>query len=160
MVLSPKKEIIEEALNLGVSQDDADLLSNFMNSGELLKEMAESEEYQGMKSLIECAMTNLNQDGNAAVYGFEKDIIPNLSKKHQARFFLDTMALIFKDIVASKENLPIKLVSYGTLIKSLADHLNHVEDSLIEIMKARSQLDLNISTSLLLEHVIAYIVKE
>lgn len=160
MVLSPKKDVIQEATELGVSQSDADLLSNFMNSGALLKEMADSEEYQDMKALIETALTHLNQDGASAIYGFEKDIIPNLSKKNDAKFFLDTMVLVFKDIVAHKENLPIKLVSYDTLIKPLADQLNHVEESLIEIMKSRSQLDLNISTSLLLEHVIAYIAKE
>lgn len=160
MVLSPKKDVIEEALQLGVAKEDAELLSNFMNSGTLLEEMADSEDYGDMKSLIESALTYLNQDSGSAVYGFEKDIIPYVSKKNDAKFFLDTMVLVFKDIVSHKENLPIKLASYGKLIKPLADNLNHVEESLIEIMKSRSQLDLNISTSLLMEHVIAYIVKE
>lgn len=160
MVLSPKEDVLQEAFELGIEKEDADLLSNFVNSGALMKEQVMSDEYSEIKGLFLDSLSYLNESSAKAVYFFEKNIIPKLSKKADAKFFLDMTVLAFKDIVSCKEKQTIKLTSYAKLIQPLASKLKHIEDSLVEIMKARSQLDLNISTALLLEHVVSYIVKE
>ena len=159
-VLSPKEDVLKEAAELGIEKEDADLLSNFVNSGLLMKEQVMSDEYAEIKELFLDSLSYLAESPAKAVYFFEKNIIPKLSKKADTKFYLDMIVLAFKDIVSFKEKQTIKLSSYVKLIQPLAGKLKHIEDSLVEIMKARSQLDLNISTALLLEHVVAYIVKE
>jgi hypothetical protein len=68
--------------------------------------------------------------------------------------------LAFKDILLLQENRPIKLSSYATLLEPIAQQVHHPSDSLLEIMRCRGELDLNISVSLLLEHLANYLTKE
>jgi hypothetical protein len=89
---------------------------------------------------------------------FEKSIIPDLDKK-KGRYFLDMLSLAFKDLLALKQNQTPLLSSYVKLIEPLKKW-KHPEESLLEIMKVRNHLDLNINTALLIEHLINYITKE
>lgn len=159
MTLAPRSTVLDEAAMLNVPKEDAELLAYFVNSGELILEQVESDEYQNAKESFKIALESLNETSSYALYAFEKDIISKVSKKAEAKYFLDMLALAFKDIVAYKENQIVKLGEYSTLIKPLSSKLNHIEESLIEIMKVRSQLDLNISPALALEHVANYITK-
>lgn len=159
MTLAPREVVIEEAMNCNVPQEDAELLAYFINSGELISQQYESDEYLNAKQSFKIALESLNETPSYTLYSFEKDIIPMVTKKAEAKYFLDMLTLAFKDVVAYKQNQPVKLAQYATLIQPLAKKLRHVEDSLIEIMKIRSQLDLNISTALALEHVANYITK-
>jgi DNA polymerase-3 subunit delta' len=159
MVLAPREEVIAEAKEEGAAEDDAELLSYFCNSGALLAKEAKKADYRDAKASFEVTLQALNGTSAEAVFAFENEIIPSLSSKEDARYFLDMLALAFKDAIAQKEKQRIVLASYAKLIVPLAEKLPTLEENLLEIMKVRSQLDLNISISLLLEHLIHAIAR-
>jgi DNA polymerase III subunit delta' len=160
MLLSPREEVIQEAEANGVSLLDAELLSYFVNSGELIALEAKEEDYLDAKTAFEASLQALSKPRSEAIYLFESSIIPNVGSKEDARYYLDMLSLAYQDLAALKEKRPIKLTSYVTLLTPLASLLPHPNESLLEIMKVRSQLDLNLSVALLLEHLVNYLTKE
>lgn len=160
LVLQPRENVISEALELEVSQEDAELLSFFNNSGDLVKLEAEDPSYKTMKGLFEKSLNALAESRGAAIFAFEKDIIPSVSKKEDAKEFIDYLTLALKDVIALKEKNPIKLASYAKLIEGLSLRLPHVQESLREVLKCRNELDLNMNAGLILEHIANYITKE
>lgn len=159
MLLSPRNEVIEEAVKEGVDRKDAELISYFSNSVPLIVEESQSEEYLNAKESFLDALDALSRNKSEAVYMFEREIISKIDKKAKARYFLDMLAIAFKDLVALNQNQEPLLTSYVKLIEPL-NKWQHLEESLLEIMKTRNLLDLNINTALLLEHLVNYITKE
>ena len=160
MLLAPRDEVIADAISLGVEKKDAELLSYFCNNGELIAIEAKEDGYANAKKAFEASLNALAKTRSAAIYAFEKNIIPNLGKKEDTRYYLDMLSLAYKDLLSLKENRPIALTSYATLLEPLSEKLPHLSDSLLEIMKCRGELDLNLSVPLLLEHLVNRLTKE
>ena len=159
MLLSPREEVIKESVDEGVSLEDAELISYFPNSAPLVLEESKTAEYKNAKDSFLAALNALSKPRSEACYLFEKNVIPDLDKKGKARYFLDMLSLAFKDLLAIKQNQTPLLSSYVKLIEPLKKW-SHPEESLLEIMKVRNHLELNINTALLIEHLINYITKE
>lgn len=159
MLLSPRNEVINEAMNEGVDIKDAELISYFSNSVPLVVEESKGEEYLEAKESFLDALDALSRPRSEAVYLFEKEIMPRVDKKAKARYFLDMLSIAFKDLVSLSQNQEPLLSSYVNIIKPLSKW-PHIEESLLEIMKTRNLLELNINTALLLEHLVNYITKE
>jgi DNA polymerase III subunit delta' len=160
MLLSPREEVIAEAKSLGVAETDAELLAYFVNSGELIALESKEEDYQNAKLAFEQALAALALPRSGAIFTFENAIIPNVGSKEDARYFLDMLSLAYKDLLALQEKRPIALASYATLLTPLVSILPHPKESLLEIMKVRSQIDLNLSVALALDHLINTLTKE
>jgi len=160
MLLAPREEVLTEAENLGIEKHDAELLAYFCNSGELIALECKEEDYADAKSAFEASLEALAKPRGAAIYAFEKSIIPTMGKKEDARYYLDMLSLAYKDLISLKENRAIALTSYATLLGPLSQKLPHLGDSLLEIMKCRGELDLNLSIPLLLEHLVNRLTKE
>jgi DNA polymerase III subunit delta' len=160
LLLLPRKEVIAEALSAGVSQPDAELLSYFFNNGELIASEAASEEYAEAKTALEATLEGLKGTRAQSIYVFERTIAPAIVGKEAARYYFDMLALAFEDILALKEGRENKLSAYATLLGELAAKLPHPAESLLEIMKVRSQIDLNMSIPLLLDHLANYLNRE
>lgn len=164
MFLLPRKDVIEESIAIGVEPIDAEVLSYFSNGPELVKESVDSDYYIVAKEAFSIALNALAKGRDEAIFAFETSIIPLFSRgnnnKEKARFFFDMLSLAFKDLVSKKNNQPYILSSYATLLDELVVKLPHIEDSLVEIMKDRGQLDLNINPGILIEHLANYLTKE
>ena len=160
LLLRPRKEVIAEAVEAGVPLKDAEVLSYFCNSTELVKLEAESSDYEGARQAFELALDALRGPRSAIIYGFEKNIIPLVKGKETGRYFLDMLSLAFKDLIALENHGEIVLTTYGTLLAPLAQSLRHLKDSLYAVLDVRGQIDLNISLASLLEHLAAVIAKE
>lgn len=160
LVLTPRKEVYEEALSLGVSQQDAEILSSFYNDGSLLRDASEKEDYRKIKVATENAVGALGSSFNFARYIFEKEVAPLLTTKQSGRFFFDLLSLFFQDIVAYKAGNPITLTSYDKIIAAAAKKLPHVESSLLSIMTLRGEIELNIRIGLILAHLVNVLTKE
>ena len=160
MLLAPREEVLAEAANLGIEKRDAELLAYFCNSGELIALECKEEDYADAKAAFDASLEALAKPRSAAIYAFEKSIIPTMGKKEDARYYLDMLSLAYKDLISLKENRAIALTSYATLLEPLSQKLPHLGDSLLEIMKCRGELDLNLSIPLLLEHLVNRLTKE
>ncbi|MBQ7243430.1 MAG: DNA polymerase III subunit [Bacilli bacterium] len=160
LILTPRKEVYNEALSLGVSQEDAEILSFFYNDGSLLQAASQGEDYQKIKIAAVDAVDALARSQHFARFIFEKDVTPLLNSKQNARFFFDLLTLFFQDIVAYKGGNPISLTSYDKIIQEASKKLPHVENSLLSIMTLRGEIELNIRIGLILAHLVNVLTKE
>jgi DNA polymerase-3 subunit delta' len=158
--LVPRYEVIEEALSLGVSQNDAEMLAFFYNDGSLIKERSETKAYQNAKAAFDHAIEGLDEGPSFARYTFEKDVTSALGDKPSARFFFDMLSVFFQDLVAKKVGDAVNLTSYDKILGELSQSLPHLEESLIAIMTLRGDIELNVNMSLLLGHLVNTITKE
>lgn len=162
MLLEPRKEVIAEAISLGVEAKDAELLSYFINSAALIQKEIEEDSYQTAKESFEKALIYLSYEEEEALFAFEKDIISSLDvrgDKAKPKYFLDMLSLAFKDAVSITQNQPVLLSSYATMNEEIAEKRIHLEESLVEIMRARNLIDTNMNVGLILEHLIRHILK-
>ncbi len=160
-----REEVIRGAIDLGVEQQDAELLSYFYNDSELVQEALEdsdnAETYNdAKKALNELLDSLLDEDYRASIYYAQTYIVPQIKTLPEARFFFDMLGQVFEDILNIKHNKQPVLKSYDTILRELSIKLPHIEESLLEILKARNLLNLNVNVSLLMDNLILKIVKE
>lgn len=160
-----RQEVIEDAINLNVPQEDAELLSYFYNDGELIYDIVNNKEkvddYKDAKDAFVDFLEALKKDDKReAIYYAQTSIIPLVKTKESARFFLDMLVEGFEDILNIQQGKSPILKSYDTILKELSDKLAHVDESLIEILKDRNLINLNVNTSLLMDHLVFSIIKE
>lgn len=161
----PREEVIEEAIELNVVPEDAELLSYFYNDGESIHDFVNSEEKSEQFFEMKDAIINLlnklsNGDRGQSIFVMENEITPLVKSKEDMRYFLDLLTDFFQNILTCKTSKSITLKSYATILVVLANKLPHINDSLIEIMKQRNIVNLNLNNSLQLDHIINYITKE
>ena len=66
--LSPRKDVIENSINLDVARQDAELLSYFYNDEELLKDASETNEYHDAKDSLLTLLNDLIDNKSKAIY--------------------------------------------------------------------------------------------
>ncbi len=159
LLLAPRSEVISEALAEGVSEEDAELASFFVNSSSLLPSFLKSEEYLLAKESALHFLSVVPLGADRLYMCVAKDIAPALNDKKTAKMLFDMLCLFFKEALLLREKSPLTLRSYAKIIAPLK-RLKALEKSLLEIMKTRNTLDLNISSGILLEHLAYYLTKE
>ena len=156
----PREEIIKDALDSGVSLEDAEMLSSFYNDGQSIKEASESETYKIAKNCLDEQLDGLVKGGEDALY-ICQNIIDNAIKSYDvARLYLKMMVNVFQDLLNLSLKEDIVLKSYDNIFHVLLSKLRHIDKSLLVIMSSVSKLDLNVNIPLLLDHVIYVITKE
>ena len=160
-----RQEVINGAIALGVEQKDAELLSYFYNDPELIQESLEDSDdkdtYLDAKTALEELLYHLSdEDYRASIYYAQTYIVPQIKTLPEARFFFDMLGQVFEDILNIKHNKEPILKSYDTILRELSLKLPHIEESLLEILKDRNLLNLNVNVSLLLDNLILKIIKE
>ena len=160
-----RHEVIESAIELGVKESDAELLSYFYNDPELIQESLQDGEdkdtYLDAKKALEELLDSLkDEDYRASIYYAQTYIVPQIKTLPEARFFFDMLGQVFEDMLNIKHNKEPILKSYDTILRELSFKLPHIEESLLEILKARNLLNLNVNVSLLLDNLILKIIKE
>ncbi|MCR5506083.1 MAG: hypothetical protein K6F07_03725 [Bacilli bacterium] len=163
--LVDRNVVIQDAMNEGVAKEDAELLSYFYNDGELIAEILEDEEekddYEAAKEATIKFLEALGKDDSRELIYFEQNsLVPLVKTKESARFFLDMLTQAFKDILSIQNGSYPILESYDTMLRELADKLDNVEEILVEILKNRNLINLNVNISLLLDHLVINITRE
>ena len=163
--LVDRKELIQTAIDNGVAQDDAELLSYFYNDPELISEILadedENDSYQDGKEAFVNFLTELGkEDPREVIYYAQTNIIPLVKTKESARFFIDMLTQGFKDILSIQNGDTPILESYATMLTELAEKLDDVQGILIELLKNRNLINLNVNVSLLIDHLVLHIIKE
>ena len=163
--LVERSEVISEAISFGVEQKDAELLSFFYNSGELISDILQNEDqkenYLLAKGWFEGLLDELSSKNPAKVaYFIEKKVNPKIKTKESMRLFVDILIEAFEDLLNIQNQSNIYLTSYATILTDLASKLVNVKDILIELLKNRSLINGNVNTSLLCDHIMNTIVKE
>ncbi|NCA96002.1 MAG: hypothetical protein EOM74_03380 [Methanomicrobia archaeon] len=158
--LLPRQMVIDDALALSVERFDAELLSYFFNDGEALVTKAKDEDYINAKTALLTLLESLKTSLHEGVLVSQTQIAPLLKSKESARFYLDMLAQVFRDIMNLTMGLPATLTSVEPLLVELSTKLNHPQATYLELMNARGQIDLNLNLPLLLDHVMFTMIKE
>ena len=140
-------------------------MSYFYNDGELIFDFLQDEEVsdnyfeakKAFKGLLDTMSEGSYKD---VIYYSQKEIIPLIKTKEELRFFVDLLSQAYEDILNITSNREISLRSYATILTTLANKLPHIEDSLVEILKTRNIVNLNVNIGLLIDHLIIKLVKE
>lgn len=160
-----RKEVIEEAMSINVEKEDAELLSYFYNDGELIFDIINDEEesqnyFTAKKAFKEFLDTLAKEDKREAIYYSQKNIIPLVKTKESARFFLDILTEAFEDMLNIQQGKSPILTSYATILEDLSGKLSNISESLIEILKLRNNINLNIDRSLMMDHLVFKVIGE
>ena len=156
----PRKKVIKEAINAGVDENDAQILSFFYNDVNNIVNKTMDEEYLSIKEILNMYLDALSLDKDKALFVAQKEIAPILNSKEKARFFLDILTIVFEDILNKSLGGDITIKSYNDIIDKLATKLNHIDKSLVEIMTVRGQIDLNLNIASIIDHITIFINKE
>ena len=163
--LVDRQEVIATAMENGVPQEDAELLSYFYNDPELISEILadedENDSYQAGKEAFLNFLEELQKDDpREVIYFTQTNIIPLVKTKESARFFIDMLTQGFKDVLTIQNGDTPILQSYATILNKLANKLDDVQGILIELLKDRNIINLNVNVSLLIDHLVLHIIKE
>ena len=160
-----RKEVIEEAMSINVEKEDAELLSYYYNDGELIFDIINDEEesqnyFTAKKAFKEFLDTLAKEDKREAIYYSQKNIIPLVKTKESARFFLDILTEAFENMLNIQQGKSPILTSYATILEDLSGKLSNISESLIEILKLRNNINLNIDRSLMMDHLVFKVIGE
>ena len=158
--LSPRKTAFDEAINEGVKNEDAELLSYFLNDGYSIARKSEDTSYQNAKQAFVIALEALGSNASYARFAFQKDVAKLCSDKPTTRLFFDFLTLAFKDMVGLEAKTAPLLPSYAKIIALASKNLMHHQASLLQIMTLRREIESNINTGLLLTHLVSVLTKE
>lgn len=163
--LIERKFVINEAISFGVEKADAELLSYFYNSGELIRDVLEDkdskDDYLNAKEWFEGLLNAFLEKNTAkAVYFAERNIIPKVKSKESMRLFIDILIQTFEDLLNIQNHCDIFLNSYSQTLIELSNYLPHIKETLIELLKNRTLINSNVSTALLCDHIMNFITKE
>lgn len=153
-------EIINNAVIAGVLDEDAELLSGFYNDSNMIKVVAESEEYKVAKQALDDQLSALLISPDDAVFTCQRLIVPNIKTYDMARLYIKMLAEIFKDLLNLSVSGNVTLKSYDNILHELLGHLKNVDKSLLIVLSSLNRLDININIPLLLDHIIYEITKE
>ena len=155
-----RAKIIKDAENMGVFEEEAEILSGFYNDASTIKEVAESKDYEVAKEALKAQLEALCVSSDEAVYVCQKTVIPALKQQPVARLYIKMLTEVFKDLLNISVNETITLKSYDNILHELLNHVSHIDKSLIVLMSSLKKLDYNVNIGLLLDHIIYSITKE
>ncbi len=148
-----QKDIINDAVNAGVAQDDAQILSFFYSDSDLIKEVSSNNDYILAKDGVINVITKLASNKMESNYYIEKELIPLFKTKESVIFFLDILTVVFEELVKLTNSSSIVLETYAKILTSISTSYSNIEDTLLEIMLTRGYIDLNVNLSLVLDHI-------
>lgn len=158
-----RNKIINDAIGLGVKLDDAELLSFFINNADLLYEFVndknEYDSYLETKEVLINLLDVLSNDKKEAIYYTQSKVSSSIRTKEEARYFLDMLSQFLEDLLTLKNKGNIVLKSQEEILNNLVDVINNPSEILLEVLKIRGQLNINVNIPLLLDHLIFFITK-
>lgn len=151
--LAPREELIYEAVFLGAKREDAELLSTLANSGELIVSLSKEESFLKAKEGLHSTIKALSGEKSDIVYNLEREVIPPLKNKDDAKLYLHFLGAYFKSLLLSNKEM--------SSLPSLKPELfPHSSKDLEILLAAEGELKLGIQPALILEHALRYIAED
>lgn len=159
-----RNKVINDAIKLGVDKEDAEFLSYFYNEPNLLLEVTQDDDlfsaYQKAKKSLKELFTAIKNDPKEAIFLAQSKISSVLRGKDTIGFFIDMITEVLEDLVALHNGDNIYLESNRDLLEGALDRIKSPSEALIETLKAKGKLHLNINSSLLLDNLIFTLLGE
>lgn len=160
LLLKPREEVEKEAIEDGINEEDAELLSPFYNDASLIKSIVETDDYKNTKQAFNCLVDGLSSSPSFARFAIENQVIPLINTRVNARRLFDFLSLSLEDALSIKNNKTPILKSKIELIKNYDVSISSIEEALTNVLTLRGEIESNINLGLLLTHLISLICKE
>lgn len=155
-----RNKVLKDAIEEGVKEEDAEMLSGFYNDAALIKDISETKEYALVKDCLIKQLDALIESPGDAVYVCQRFVSSQIKTQETARLYIKMLAEIFQDLLNLSVNEPITLKSYANILHDVLPHVINVEKSLLTILSSAKKLDLNVNIALVLDHIIYEVTKE
>lgn len=148
--LIDRATIINEAIELGCDEGDAQILSYFYNDAELVTDIAKEKTFI---ALIGSVIDTLQYVKNyhRLMENVLNDLVKKVKDKNSARQLFDILIVFFKEALKYKINSKTYLEKYDTILLELSKKDN-LEDSILVLMNSRNEVNYNMNTNLLIVH--------
>ena len=153
------KKIINDAVSAGVFQEDAELLSVFYNDPESIKNNIEEENFVIAKQALNDQINAMLMSRDDAIFTCQRLVEPKMKSGIVTRMYLKLLSQVFQDLNNLQVNGEIIFTCYANIYEGLLEKLKNLDKSLLVIMSSMKKLELNVNTSLLLDHIIFEITK-
>ncbi len=153
------KKIINDAVSAGVFQEDAELLSIFYNDPESIKNNIEEENFVIAKQALNDQINAMLMSRDDAIFTCQRLVEPKMKSGIVTRMYLKLLSQVFQDLNNLQVNGEIIFTCYANIYEGLLEKLKNLDKSLLVIMSSMKKLELNVNTSLLLDHIIFEITK-
>lgn len=151
-LLSPRTEVIEEAVELGVNEEDAALLSSVENSAEGVKKKAASKSFKTVKGAYEAALRAFRGRKADIVYNLEREVVPALKDKEDARLFLRFLGSALRSALMPGEGEEAERAAFRRLGNPGRD--------LKTVLTSEGEIKVGIQPALVLEHVLRLLAED
>lgn len=155
-----RNKVIRDALDIGVSPEDAEMLSGFYNDAETIKTISESKPYETAKNCLHEELDALTESMQKAIYINQSKIDAEIKTQETAALYIKMLTEVFRDLVNINVNETITLKSYANILHEVQPRLANIDKSLLIIMSAAKKLEYNVNIALLLDHITYQITKE
>lgn len=156
----PSSVVIEEAKTLGVNEEDAILLSSLYNDAHIILKESNKESFQDIKQANKEILNSLLLKDEDAFYQTSRILLRYSKDKNSVKLLLDFLSKSFEEILLIQAKEDEKNEQNPNILNDLAKKLTNVDESLIEILKAKKQINSRININLLINHLIYVILKE
>ena len=156
---SDKSYLKDELKVKGIEPLDIDILSSLYSNLNTILEMKDSSIYSKCKQSLLDTIQALTKSKEYALFVSQNDIIPNIKTKEEARMYFDLLSLLFKDIIKAQLGQELILPSLDKEVNILKDQITNPDSYYLEILLTRGKIELNVSISLLIEHIFIYLQK-
>ena len=126
---------------------------------EFINDKKEYDSYLTTKEVLINLLDILSKDKKEAIYYTQSKVSASLKTKEEARYFLDMLSQFLEDLLTLKNKGDIILKSQEEILVNLLNVINNPSEILLEVLKLRGQLNLNVNIPLLLDHLIFFITK-
>lgn len=159
--LIDRQIIIDDAISNQIEPLDAQLLSFIYNDVELIENaLRKDENYRIAKEALLDLLNYLVQDKNKAIFEIQRISTNHLSSKEATRFFFDLLIACLQDMHNIKYQKTPYLQDIKDILQQINEKIDDVDNVLIDVLKLKNILNLNINNSLLLDHLSLILTKE
>lgn len=149
----------KDAIKKSNNEDDKERIKEL--NEDIEKHNEEKETYLQAKKTLYGFLKALSTDEKRDfIYYYQTEIIPTVKTKEYGRYLLDMFAQIYEDILNLQSGRDIILTSFQDTLEILASKLVHVDKDLLNILKARNVINMNVNISLLFDHLMLSMVVE
>ncbi len=154
-----RQKLVEEAVEKNISIEDALLLSLTHSTVESMESFIQSGVYQPLKTAFMHIVSNWSTSPEKARFLVRQELLPLLDNKLITSMVLQWLQYFLWDVLQIHLKQGIFLKSYDTIILGLSSKISHPNDLLMMVMKARKQLDYNLSIPLLIDELFIKLTK-
>ncbi|MEG0978106.1 MAG: hypothetical protein RSE56_02570 [Bacilli bacterium] len=149
-------ELIDEGLDVNY----AGILSYFANDSIHAKAIMEDKKLWKIFINAEYYLASFGESKAKANYFLEKEVLPIVTDKDSARKFIDIISIYLSESVKYRFLKDTVLKSNEIMLENIYNNIANIDAALLELYSARSEIELNVNTSLLLEHINTLLTKE